>query len=344
MDLARCDDPQPPVSPKPTQNDFQIGWICALPIELTAANLMLDEEFDVDFEKDRNDSNTYLFGRINKHYVVVACLPNGKYGTNAAAVVAKDMSRTFSASLRIGLLVGIAGGIPSAAYDVRLGDIVVSTPKGASGGVNQYDFKKQLSNGEIRLIGQLNSPPSSFRTAVTTLKSKHRLNRSKGLRFESFIHEALANKHLPEYARPDIASDRLFKPTYAHVSGSETCQDCLQAEEEKRKPREPRQRDRPVVHYGIIASGNTLMRDAVQRDEIGAATGAICFEMEAAGLMNNFPCLVIRGVSDYADSHKNKLWKGYAALVAAAYAKELLTYLQPTDLARTQMASETLST
>lgn len=40
--------------------------------------------------------------------------------------------------------------------------------------------------------------------------------------------------------------------------------------------------------------------------------------------MDSFPCLVIRGICDYADSHKNKIWQPYAAAVAAAYAKELL--------------------
>lgn len=52
--------------------------------------------------------------------------------------------------------------------------------------------------------------------------------------------------------------------------------------------------------------------------------GAYCVEMQAAGLMNDFPCLVIRGICDYADSHKNKEWQGYATAVAAAYTKELL--------------------
>jgi nucleoside phosphorylase len=54
---------------------------------------------------------------------------------------------------------------------------------------------------------------------------------------------------------------------------------------------------------------------------------ALCFEMEAAGLMLDFPCVVIRGVCDYADSHKNKEWQGYAALAAVAYTKELLGYV-----------------
>ena len=47
----------------------------------------------------------------------------------------------------------------------------------------------------------------------------------------------------------------------------------------------------------------------------------LCFKMEAAGLMDDFPCLVVRGICDYADSHKNKQWQGYAAATAAAYAK-----------------------
>ena len=45
--------------------------------------------------------------------------------------------------------------------------------------------------------------------------------------------------------------------------------------------------------------------------------------MEAAGFMNHFPCLVIRGICNYCDSHKHKGWQDYAAMVAAAYAKDL---------------------
>jgi nucleoside phosphorylase len=58
--------------------------------------------------------------------------------------------------------------------------------------------------------------------------------------------------------------------------------------------------------------------------------------MEAAGLMDNFPCLVIRGICDYADSHKNKRWQAYAALAAAACAKELLLVIPPADVAKTR--------
>jgi hypothetical protein len=75
------------------------------------------------------------------------------------------------------------------------------------------------------------------------------------------------------------------------------------------------------VHYGPIASGNQVIRDALTRDSLAKELGILCFEMEAAGLAN-FPFLSIRGICDYADSHKNKRWQGYSAATAAAYAKK----------------------
>jgi nucleoside phosphorylase len=66
------------------------------------------------------------------------------------------------------------------------------------------------------------------------------------------------------------------------------------------------------------------MKDALIRDRLAAEKDILCFEMEAAGLMDHFPCLVIRGICDYSDTHKNKDWQGYAAMAAAAYAKDLL--------------------
>jgi nucleoside phosphorylase len=96
-----------------------------------------------------------------------------------------------------------------------------------------------------------------------------------------------------------------------------------------------------MVHYGTIASGNQVMKDAFERDRASAQLGGVlCFEMEAAGLMNTFPCLVIRGICDYSDSHKNDKWQPYAAGIAAAYAKEVLSVVKPVELAGTQTALE----
>jgi hypothetical protein len=57
------------------------------------------------------------------------------------------------------------------------------------------------------------------------------------------------------------------------------------------------------------------MKDALIRDTLAAERDSLCFEMDVAGL-------VIRGICDYADSHKNKDWQGYAAMAAPAYAKD----------------------
>ena len=103
--------------------------------------------------------------------------------------------------------------------------------------------------------------------------------------------------------------------------GGNYCTNCDQSKIVQRKTRDMR------VHYGLIASGNQVIEDAAFRDEINRRLGGkvLCFEMEAAGLMNDFPCIVIRGICDYADSHKNKHWQEHAAAVAAAFAKELLS-------------------
>ena len=67
------------------------------------------------------------------------------------------------------------------------------------------------------------------------------------------------------------------------------------------------------------------------RDLIAQEFDILCFEMEAAGLMDQLPCLVIRGICDYCDSHKSKQWQGYAAITAAAYAKGLLNVVPVAD-------------
>jgi nucleoside phosphorylase len=88
------------------------------------------------------------------------------------------------------------------------------------------------------------------------------------------------------------------------------------------------------VHYGLIASGNQVVKNGILRDMLNQDLGGqvLCFEMEAAGLMNNFPCLVIRGICDYSDAHKNNVWQEHAAAVAGAFAKELLYHVQLSDI------------
>jgi nucleoside phosphorylase len=307
----------------PSRKEFQIGWICALPIEAAAAIQMLDENFGILQEQEKTDTNTYTLGRIDHHHVVIACLPDGQYGTTSATTVANNMLRTFSDSLRIGLMVGIGGGAPSVEHDIRLGDIVVSRPEGSYGGVIQHDMGKIGKNGKIQRIGSLSSPPKSLLNALAQMRAAELYDNP---RYPVFLQEAIGKnaRTRKTFYRPDVKADRLFKIEHEHSESATSCDQCPAEWEEDRIIREDND---PQTHYGTIASGNTLIKDGKTREAIRKDTGALCFEMEAAGLMADFPCLVVRGICDYADSHKNKQWQGYAALAAAAFTKELLGYV-----------------
>lgn len=125
----------------------------------------------------------------------------------------------------------------------------------------------------------------------------------------------------PEYKYPGVEHDKLFEAENEHDPMQDTCSE----RRGSRITRSSDNRTHPNIHYGLIASGNKVMRDAEIRDTIGQKYNVLCFEMEAAGVMNHTPCLVIRGICDYADSHKNDLWQEYAAATAASYAKLLLS-------------------
>jgi ankyrin repeat domain-containing protein 50 len=122
-----------------TNNDYTVGWICALEAELAASQAMLDEEHPDPLQAE-NDTNTYTVGRIGQHNIVLVCLPSGKTGLGAAATAAKDLLRSFPKKVRFGLMVGVGGGAPSndPCKDIRLGDVVVSTPKGNYGKGRMY--------------------------------------------------------------------------------------------------------------------------------------------------------------------------------------------------------------
>ncbi|KAF3159958.1 hypothetical protein TWF751_000510 [Orbilia oligospora] len=300
-------------------SDYSVGWICAIPIELTAVLAILDETYP-QIDAADGDTNFYKFGRIGSHNVVISCLPAGRYGITNAGIVATHMRSKFS-KLRFGLMVGVGGGAPSGNNDIRLGDLVISQPTGVSGGVIQYDFGKAMENGEFQRIGSLNAPPSILLNAVAFIKAEDQAKLGQKISEIAQEIEEIDSK----FQYPGQETDILFRADYNHVPGEgrqrETCKSC---DNSKVVPRPERKYDHPYFHYGIIASGNQVIKDGIKRNSISAQTGALCFEMEAAGLMNDFPCLVIRGICDYSDGHKNKRWQQYAALVAAIYAKELL--------------------
>jgi nucleoside phosphorylase len=312
---------------------YTVGWICAIATEYTAARQFLDEEHDRPDHVSANDNNNYTLGKMSGHNVVIAVLPDGEYGLSSATAVAKDVLNSFP-NIRVGLMV-----------DIRLGDVVVSSRRGETGGVYQYDYGKTIQGRSFQQTGFLNQPPTVVRTAVSGLRSKYE---DDGHQIEASIIAVLSKKPRlrQKYSRPEQGSDRLYKPSVVHPQGSEHGCDQLCGSQMTdlvlRRERE-KDEDNPAIHYGVIASANQLMKDATIRDNIAKERGVMCFEMEAAGLMNHFPCLIVRGICDYSDSHKNKQWQGYAAMTAAAYAKDLLTRMVPSRIQQENRIAKVLA-
>ncbi|KAF9880360.1 nacht and ankyrin domain protein [Colletotrichum karsti] len=377
---------------------YTIGWVAALSKELTAAKAMLDENHDqpANFRQTLSDTNNYTWGRIGKHNIVIASLPEGKYGLVSAAVTASFMISSLP-HLRFGLMVGIGAGIPRPGKDIRLGDVVVSTPAGEHPGVVQYDLGKLESDGRFKRVGSLAPPPRILLTALTNLKATQPL---EGSQVPSILDAMLERYPLLRsqqhgYFHQGPQNDRLFIASSVHVEDNDAIQrtlaqntqfymrlqlmlswlwslllflctarwkptrsplgtgpalsdqtkaappqatateTCTHCDPTKEIQRSARLNSHPVVHYGVIASGNIVVKDSLSRDAILDRLGpeCICFEMEAAGLMDNFPCLVVRGICDYANNHKSDQWQNYAAATAAAYAKELLVgYIRAEDV------------
>ena len=276
------------------KNDYRIGIITALSIERAAITAMLDAIYDKpdDFEQSYHDPNSYTWGRMGPHNVVIASLAAGVYGNTMATTTAMPMLYSF-ANIKFGLMVGIGAGIPTS-RDVRLGDVVVSQPFGISGGVFQYDLGKAKHN-EWERKDFLARPPDILLKALNKLQMDHEFRIPQAhehLRTAITKHEYWGQS----YSRPST-DDHLFPSSYLHRvdSLSDTCSACDPIKAIKRTQRPPHMEFK--IHYGVIASGNSPVKDAELRDCIASMDKqCICIEMEAAGLMNNFPCLVIRGI------------------------------------------------
>ncbi|GCB27637.1 vegetative incompatibility protein HET-E-1 [Aspergillus awamori] len=318
---------------------YTVGWICALETEYVAARAFLEKKHPRPETLSPNDNNHYTLGEIAGHRVVIAVLPDGEYGISSAAGVARDMVHSFP-NIRFGLMVGIGGGVPTK-HDIRLGDVIVSSSRNGRGGLLQYDLGRELQGQEFCQTGFLNQPPPILRTAVAGLQAQYE---EEGHQLKESVQAVLEgnNRLKRRYMQPPFEADRLFESQSAHLNPHVNCGEICDSSKLICRPKRTDEEDDPAIHYGLIASGNRVIKDAIFRDKLAAEKDVLCFEMEAAGLMNHFPCLVIRGVCDYADSHKSKEWQGWAAMMAAAYARDLLHQIVPQRVKAERRASEVL--
>lgn len=278
--------------------DCTIVWLCPLEVELRAAIAMLDKVFEDIPPRAKGQNVVYTIGEVGNHKVAVV----GYYQEHGLAVsgsMAAEVLRDLP-NLEMGLLVGIAGGIPSPTRDIQLGDVAVAVPEGDRPGVVGYDLGKAGENDTFELKHWQNATHPLLRSVINIIRARNECGFRRHLR--------ILEKR-PEFRRPDSPASSDWSPA-EHLQSAH-----------------------PMVHYGTILSGNSVIKAKARRDYLKAKYGGIAVEMEAAGMMTRLPVAVIRGISDFADSSKDDAWQPYAAITAAAYAKEVLTNL-PSDNGR----------
>ncbi|RAO73969.1 uncharacterized protein BHQ10_009981 [Talaromyces amestolkiae] len=329
--------------------DFDIAIICALPVEFDAVEAVFDEHYDsAAYEKQHGDANFYRTGRIHQHNVVLSCLP--EMGKRSAASVASSLQCTFT-NIYLSLLVGICGGVPyslskTGKTELLLGDVIISSS------IIEYDFGKQYPDkfqskpGSIDTIGR----DRRICSLLVALKTS-RLQNEFREKLSAYLASLQGSDRKWNY--PGAEHDRLYEATYRHkhhnsgsgmncicdtsqVSQDPICDEALESDCSKlgcngvllNRSRLSSFDHSPQIHFGTLGSGDTVMKSGEHRDELAKTAQIIGFEMEGAGVADSLRCLVIKGICDYADSHKNKMWQQYAAATAASCCKAFIEILQ----------------
>ncbi|KAJ6086756.1 zinc finger protein [Penicillium canescens] len=339
----------PPLTPamegqnRPSNRDeFEIAIICALPLETNAVLCSLDEIwYDVasTYGRARNDQNHYAFGRSGRHPVVVVTLPGMGNVQSASAAASLDMSFV---SIQLVLLVGICGAVPYGPgnQEIILGDVIVSEV------LVRLDFGRQYPTGFKRKDTILDGPGKPNEEILGLLQHWKSQVMAQQLHARTMRHLIGLMQDPRIGTEYPTSPDQLFAAEYIHRHHT-GCVECSLAEsvcatalntscEElgcdqrmlipraRRSGHDGQGSPSQRIYFGTIGTADTVMKSALHRDQLAASEGIIAFEMEGAGVWDKFNCLIIKGVCDYADSHKNKNWQSYAAAVAAAAAKEVL--------------------
>jgi nucleoside phosphorylase len=330
-----------------SRDEFAIAIICALTLEAEAVEELFDETYDrlgECYRKQPGDDNAYINGRIGSHNVVVCYMPG--MGIGSAASVASSLKISYK-RIEVALVVGICGGTPYplSGEEIFLGDVIISDS------VVQYDFGRQYPCGFERKTGMkdiLGRPNRAIRAILASLQARRS---RKDLQEKLSRHLQTLQESLPDWYRPTSVDDVLFEASYQHKHYGITSATCLCLDDMSEdicksavnstctrlgcdlgrvsRRRSSTENNSPRVHIGTVASADTVMKSGEHRDRLVESEGVVGFEMEGAGVWDNISCIIIKGVCDYADSHKNKAWQSYAAATGAAAAKAFLEYWEP---------------
>ncbi|KAF4441424.1 transcription factor [Fusarium acutatum] len=334
--------------PPKDRDEFRIAIVCALPCEADAVTLLFDEfwdEISAPYDRLETDMNTYITGRIGRHNIVLVTLP-GPGGIRAAAGSAY-LTLSYR-NLKLALLVGTCGAMPRIGnIDAHLGDVVIGKD------VTQHDFGALYPSGFVlndAAENMIRRASKELRILLANYEMEFMRNRLKTAaksHLKDLQEAALKGERTANYQYPGTKEDRLFPPDYQHEhrESCTLCEDnpygfckatyrssCIETgcDFSNLIPRY-RQDDlpqgaelTPEIFLGRFGSANKPVRDGVYRDELAEKYSLDAFDMEAAGIWDELPTLIIKGISGYADSHSNKAWKDFASATAASVARAIL--------------------
>ncbi|KAF5982386.1 nucleoside phosphorylase [Fusarium coicis] len=341
------------LAPPKRRDDFHVGIVCALAIEYNAVSHVVDEFWDeTKLGRSVGDPNTYSIGRIGEVNVVLVLL-SGMGKVSAASATASF--RASYPNLELVLVTGVCGGVPisPSGEEILLGDVVISKAVVQRDFGRQYPDKLEIKDTVHDHLGRPTKNIRNFVARFETDRAREKLEDKATVHLEELQLRARGQRRAANYHFPGADKDCLFLPSYLHrhhsdcnvcMTGPKVCEasrnaSCLELgcdkgqllvrdrlNQKSKLQRCGREKDAqaPYVFVGHIGSGDTVLKSAEERDRLAKAHGLIAFEMEGAGVWDEIPCIIVKGVCDYADSHKNKGWQNFAAATAAAVSKVLI--------------------
>ncbi|KAI9159132.1 5'-methylthioadenosine/S-adenosylhomocysteine nucleosidase [Paramyrothecium foliicola] len=353
------------------RDKYDIAIVCALQAEYNAVEILLDKlGVEDDLSRSQGDANMYATGKMGNHHVVITCLP--KMGKVSAAKAVANLRSTFP-HISLLFITGICGGVPEQLLhaEMLLGDVIVGKSivqydfgkRLASGFIIKDDPEHVLSR-----------PPASIRSLIRVLEGpaeSYKLEKRATALLKDIQGQGGGETPRKEYEYLGVEEDRLFEASYLHKHRGQqsVCGICSRGEEhicddahnlscailncedarlqfrrrieEKRDSESATQAHNFKIFFGAIASGDSVMRSGKERDALTTQLiekhqePILAFEMEGAGAWDDTPCLVVKGVCDYADSHKNSHWHNFAAATAAAVTRSIIERYPKTDAAQT---------
>ncbi|KAK6497724.1 hypothetical protein TWF481_012127 [Arthrobotrys musiformis] len=349
------------VAQDPSHQDIQVALICALPLEYDAVILLLENSTSYG-AGDRK----YKIGYIAKQKVVLSLLSNqGKAVASSAASIIGIHFPSIKLAFLVGVCGGVPTSKQEVLLgDVVISDEIVqydfgkqhpnATSANSKGGNQRLKPHRRIYDklGELKTEGCRKTLRELAAGHLKTLQGNYQGTLKDE---DTKTDPALKSK----YNYPGAAKDRLFDPSYWHMHRAQAqCTICsggknavcevaqkascaeLNCEHGIKKNLVTRKRlttmlkgeniqnFEPTLHVGNVGSADTIMKSGKHRDDLAKSNQIIAFEMEGAGIGASIDCIVIKGVSDYADSHKCHDWQNFAAATAASALKAILEYFE----------------